>query len=304
MNQREEYDSQFMISVLNLLGEMPNFFALLFSAISTRAIIVFVDLIDTSSNVLRNLLVVFISRKLRRDLRFEYNYGVGKVEALSSLICDFILTLSLTVMLGFAVMDLINPRPAGDFILFVVIVKIINILGDLLIFVKQKKLCDISDSLVMKSSYSVALKNLTFDLTSFSALVLMHLFGDYRLFWYISPIVSVLLGGYLLANTIMRLSETINVMLDKSADESVQKAIRDTLQTLVPQYNGEGDVGTRVSGGVIIVELDLRFDDRTSYGDMKLLADRFSEALAKKVPNCRVSLRISGETREKRPRIL
>lgn len=294
MNKTEEYDNQFKISLLNLLGEMPNFFALLFSAISTRTVLVFVDLIDTSSNVLRNLLVVFISKKLRKDLRFEYNYGVGKVEALSSLICDFILTLSLTVMLGFAVMDLITPRPVNDFLLFVVFVKILNIFGDLLIFVKQKKLTNSSDSLVMKSSYSVALKNLTFDLTSFTALILIQVFGDIRIFWYLSPVVSVILGGYLLANTIMRLSETINVMLDKSASLEVQKAISDTLHELVPHFDGEGNISTRVSGGTIIVDLDLFFAPETTYGDMKLLADRFANRLGERVPNCQVSLRIDG----------
>lgn len=295
MNKNEEYKSQFKISILNLFGEMPNFFALLFSAISTRAVLVFVDLIDTGSNVLRNLLVVFISRKLRKDLRFEYNYGIGKIEALSSLICDFILTLSLTVMLGFAVMDLINPRPVGDFLLFVVLVKIVNICGDLLIFVKQKRLCSVSDSLVMKSSYSVALKNLTFDMTSFSALVLMAIFGDRKLFWYLSPVVSVLLGGYLLANTIMRLSETINVMLDKSADVGVQRAIFDTLQDLSTQYHGITGVQTRVSGGIIIVDLNLSFRPETTYEEMKKLVDHFSGELSKRVPNCEVTLRIGGD---------
>ncbi|MCQ2478566.1 MAG: cation transporter [Clostridia bacterium] len=295
-NKNNGYDRQFKLSVLNLLGELPNFFALLFSAISTRAVLVFVDLIDTSGNVLRNLLVVYISKRLKKDLRYQYNYGIGKIEAMSSMICDFVMVLSLVLMLGFAIKDLIFPRPIGSFLLFVVFVKVLNVLGDAFVFWRQRKICRSSDSLVMKSAHSVALKNLVFDLTSLSALILIQLFGDKKIFWYLSPVVSLALGGYLLYNTVKRLNKTVGIILDKSADEDVQISILQTLTSHYEKYEHVINVQSRVSGGVVYVDLNLGFAPDMTYSQMKEIADTFAAELTKSIPKCEVSLRILGNS--------
>lgn len=297
-SKNDGYGSQMRLSLLNLAGELPNFFALLFSALSTKAVLVFVDLIDTGGNVMRNILVVLISKKLRKDLRYQYNYGVGKIEAMASMLCDFVMVLSLLAMLGFAVKDLILPRPAEGFMLFAVAVKVVNVLGDIFMYVKQRKLCRTSDSLVFRSALSVAFKNLVFDLTSLSALILMGIFGNVRVIWYLSPVVSLLLGGYLLFTTVKRLGETFGVMLDKSPDETVQRAILQSLTALYERYDAVADVQSRISGGTVIVDLDLGFAPELTYREMKQIADDFYAQLSSRVPKCQVSLRIAGTERE------
>ena len=291
---KNEYDRQLKLTLLNLLGELPNFCALLFSAISTRAILVFVDLIDTSGNVMRNLLVAFISKRLKKDLSYQYNYGIEKIEAMASMLCDFVMVVSLVLMLGFAIKDIIIPRPVGDFLLFVVFVKVLNVSGDFFVYWRQEKICKKSDSLVLKSALSVAIKNVIFDMTSLTALVLIALFGDIKVFWYLSPVISLMLGGYLLYVTIIRLNTTIGVMLDKSTDEDTRFTILQTLTTLYEKYENIINVQSRMNGSTVVVDLNLGFAPDMTYAQMKEIADTFATELSKKLDKCDVSLRITG----------
>ena len=292
---KEEYKKQMRLSVFNIAGEIPNFTALLISAISTRAVLMFVDMIDTAGNLLRNILIALISVRLRKDLHYRYNYGVGKVEALVSMLCDFLMVLSLGLMMGFAVRDLIYPRPIGGLLLFTVIVKAANLTSDIFIYWKQRKICKSSDNLVFRSALSVATKNLIFDATTLAALLLMQIFGDIPAIWYLSPVVSLVLGGYLLFKTIMRIRETFGIILDRSASENVQVAILQTLTTFYDKYDAIENVRSRVSGGVVFVDLDLGFAPGMTYSEMREIADGFEKALSEKVPNCEVALCIRGE---------
>lgn len=88
MNGNACYKKQQSLSLAQFLTEIPSFIVILVSAILSRTLIVLVDLLDSLGYIIGNAMIICISRKLSKDLRFEYNYGVGKIEAISSLFCD------------------------------------------------------------------------------------------------------------------------------------------------------------------------------------------------------------------------
>ena len=59
--------------------------------------LLFVDLVDSFGNLLRSALVTVLSKKLSNDLRFEYNYGIGKIESVVSLFCNGIVFFGLLI---------------------------------------------------------------------------------------------------------------------------------------------------------------------------------------------------------------
>lgn len=66
----------------------------------TNNILLFVDLMDSFGNLLRATMVTILSRKLSKDLRYEYNYGVGKIESIVSLFCSGIIFFGLLITIG------------------------------------------------------------------------------------------------------------------------------------------------------------------------------------------------------------
>ena len=88
--QQEAYKKQESITGLQFLTELPNFVLVLASAVVSHSLIVWLDFVDTLGNLLSEAIVAAQSRLMSRDLRYEYNYGVGKIEALTTFFTDAI----------------------------------------------------------------------------------------------------------------------------------------------------------------------------------------------------------------------
>lgn len=78
MNGNIGYKKQQSLSLAQFLTEIPSFIVILAAAILSRTLIIFADLLDSLGYIIRNAMIICISRKLSKDLRFEYNYGIGK----------------------------------------------------------------------------------------------------------------------------------------------------------------------------------------------------------------------------------
>ena len=120
MSNKSGYKQQQNLSIAQLLAELPSFVAVLVSAILSRNLLVYVDLLDSSMYLISLVLIVLLSKKLTKDLRYEYNYGVGKIEAIASLLCDGMGCFGLLITLGFSVRAIIFPEPPSGFVIAVV----------------------------------------------------------------------------------------------------------------------------------------------------------------------------------------
>ena len=110
MSNKTGYKQQQNLSVAQLLAELPSFVAVLVSAILSRNLLVYIDLLDSSLYLISLGLIGALSKKLTKDLRYEYNYGVGKIEAIASLLCDGMGFFGLLITLGFSVQAIILPK--------------------------------------------------------------------------------------------------------------------------------------------------------------------------------------------------
>ncbi|MDY5627869.1 MAG: cation transporter [Clostridia bacterium] len=134
------YKKQQRVSFLNFLAELPNFVAVFVSAVLSGSLIVWMDFIDSLCKVADSGFVTLLSRKLKRDLKYEYNYGIGKIEAISSLCCEGILILGLFIIFASSAHELINPKPPSGLIVYVVLLKLINVAFDAFFLKEQYKI--------------------------------------------------------------------------------------------------------------------------------------------------------------------
>ena len=73
MSDKTGYKQQRNLSSVQLLAEAPFFIVNLLSALFSRTILLYVDLMDSLNYIIRNSMVMFLSNKLSKDLRYEYN---------------------------------------------------------------------------------------------------------------------------------------------------------------------------------------------------------------------------------------
>ena len=294
MSNKSGYKQQQNLSIAQLLAELPSFVAVLVSAILSRNLLVYVDLLDSSMYLISLVLIVVLSQKLTKDLRYEYNYGVGKIEAIASLLCDGMGCFGLLITLGFSVQSIIRPEQPSDFVIAVVGLKVINVSFDTAFFVKQRKITKIHSSAISNANYAEALSTLLFDSVALVSLFVMWLLRNNPIGGYISPVVSIFVAIYLMSGYVKRIRQALTELTDKTLPEEEQMKILSILTRHYDSYSQVHSVNSHKSGDCIRIDMHLSFERNTSFEEILTLKKQMQDELDSQFGNCIVNI-IVGE---------
>ena len=294
MSNKSGYKQQQNLSIAQLLAELPSFVAVLVSAILSRNLLVYIDLLDSSMYLISLVLIVVLSKKLTKDLRYEYNYGVGKIEAIASLLCDGMGCFGLLITLGFSVQAIIRPEQPSDFVIAVVGLKVINVSFDTAFFVKQRKITKIHSSAISNANYAEALSALLFDSVALVSLFVMWLLRNNPIGGYISPVVSIFVAIYLMFGYVKRIRQALTELTDKTLPEEEQMKILSILTRHYDSYSQVHSVNSHKSGDCIRIDMHLSFERNTSFEEILTLKKQMQDELDSQFGNCIVNI-IVGE---------
>ena len=290
MSNKNGYKQQQNLSIAQLLAELPSFVAVLVSALLSRNLLVYIDLLDSSMYLVSLVLIVILSKKLTKDLRYEYNYGVGKIEAIASLLCDSMGFLGLLITLGFSVQAIILPEQPSDLVIAVVGLKIINVAFDTAFFVKQRKITKIHNSAISKSNYAEALSALLFDSVALVSLFAMWLLRANPIGGYIAPVVSIFVAIYLMIGYVKRIRQALTELTDKTLPEEEQMKILNILTHYYDSYSQFHSINSHKSGDVTRIDIHLSFDKDTRVEEVVRLQKQMQNEIANQIDNCIVNI--------------
>ena len=295
MGNKSGYKQQQNLSIAQILAEVPSFAAVLVSAILSRNLLVFIDLFDSFMYLISLSLVVVLSKKLTKDLRYEYNYGVGKVEAISSLLCDGIAFVGLLFALGLSVHKIIFPEQPSDLVIAVVGLKVINVSFDIAFFVKQRKITKTHNSAISKANYAEALSALLFDSVALVSLFAMWLLRDNPIGVYISPVVSIFVAIYLMFGYVKRTRQSLIELTDKTLPEEDQMKILNILTRHYNSYSQFHSINSHKSGDTTRIDIHLSFEQDTTFEEILTLKKQMQEELDSLFGNCIVNIVVGEE---------
>ena len=292
------YRHQQKVSLWSFLLELPNFVAVTVSAILSGSLIVWMDFVDSLGNVLNCGFVALLSYRLRRDLRYAYNYGVGKIEAISSLACNGILMCGLIFMLVSSVGDLLSPRAPSGILIYVVILKVINVACDAYFVAAQYKIKRELRTAIATTEFYTSLKSLAFDAVALVSILICWLFRDVPAAWYFSPVICIALSIWFFVGAMQRVKESVRVLTDRTLPEAEQMKIMSVLSAFHDRYADFAFLSTRMSGNTAYIDLRLRFWDDTTYREIKELCTAITAKMREQIEDCRVSIVIDGDGAE------
>ena len=295
MSNKSGYKQQQNLSIAQLLAELPSFVAVLVSAILSRNLLVYVDLLDSSMYLISLVLIVVLSKKLTKDLRYEYNYGVGKIEAIASLLCDGMGCFGLLITLGFSVQAIIFPEQPSDFVIAVVGLKVINVAFDTAFFVKQRKITKIHSSAISNANYAEALSALLFDSVALVSLFVMWLLRNNPIGGYISPVVSIFVAIYLMFGYVKRIRQALTELTDKTLPEEEQMKILNILTRHYNSYSQFHSINSHKSGDTTRIDIHLSFEQDTTFEEILTLKKQMQEELDSLFGNCIVNIVVGEE---------
>ena len=295
MGNKLGYEQQQNLSIAQLLAELPSFAAVLVSAILSRNLLVFIDLFDSFMYLISLSLVVVLSKKLTKDLRYEYNYGIGKVEAISSLLCDGIAFFGLLFVLGLSVYEIMYPKQPSKLVIAVVGLKVINVVFDIVFFVKQRKITKIHNSAISKANYAEALSALLFDSVALISLFAVWLLRENPIGGYISPVVSIFVAIYLMFGYVKRTRQALIELTDKTLPEEEQMKILNILTRYYDSYSQVHSVNSHKSGDCIRIDMHLSFERNTSFEEILTLKKQMQDEFDSQFGNCIVNIIVGDE---------
>lgn len=290
MGNKSGYKQQQNLSIAQILAELPSFVAVLVSAILSKNLLVFIDLFDSFIYLISLSLIVILSKKLTKDLRYEYNYGVGKIEAISSLLCDGIAFFGLLIALGLSVREIISPEQPSDFLIAVVGLKVINVVFDTVFYVKQRKITKIHNSAISKANYAEAFSALLFDSVALVSLFAMWLLRDNTIGGYISPVVSIFVAIYLMFGYVKRTRQALIELTDKTLPEEEQMKILNILNRYYNSYSQFHSINSHRSGETTRIDIHLSFEKDTTFEEILTLKKQMQGEFDGQFDNCIVNI--------------
>lgn len=293
--KKDSYHNQQKVSFLTLLAELPNFAAVTVSAIVSGSLIVWMDFVDSFCNVLNCGFVALLSRKLRRDLKYEYNYGVGKIEAISSLACNGILICGLIFMLISSVNDLLSPKEPSGVLIYVVALKVVNVAFDTVFLKAQYKIKKENKTSIAVTEFHASLKSFLFDTVALVSILICWIFRDVRAVWFFSPVICIALSVWFFVGAIQRSRESVRILTDRTLPETEQMKIMTVLSGFHDRYEEFEFLSTRMSGNTAYIDLKLRFGTNTTYGEIKALCAEITAKIKGQIEDCRVSIVIDDD---------
>lgn len=294
MSSQSGYKKQQNLSFVQLLSEAPAFIVTLISAIFANTMLLFVDLVDSFGNLLRTAMVTILSKKLSKDLRFEYNYGVGKIEAVASLFCNGIVFFGLLLTMGLSIYSLVFPDKPSDTIIAVVGLKVINVCFDTSFFVKQRSILKTHHSAISEANYAAALAALLFDSVTLVSLLAIWILRNNPIGLYISPVISILIAIYLVVGCIKRTRVALEDLTDKTLPEELQMKILNILVRFYDSYSQIHAINSHKSGDLVRIDLYLAFEKDTSAEEIVKFKNQMQAEFDKQIGNCVVNI-VMGE---------
>lgn len=294
MGNRTGYKQQRILSTVQILVEVPSFVALLVSAILAENLFVFIDLFDSFIYLISLSLIVLLSKKLTKDLRFEYNYGIGKIEAISSLLCDGIAFFGLMIAIGLSIHKIMYPEQPSDWLIAVVGLKVINIGFDTFFYVMQRKITKIHNSAISKANYAEAFTALIYDSIALVSIFVIWLLRDNSIGGYISPVISILVAICLMFGYIKRTRQALIELTDKTLPEEEQMKILSILTKYYSRYSQIHSVNSHKTGDVTRIDIHLSFEQDTPFEEILTFKKQIKREFDDQFGNCIVNI-VVGE---------
>lgn len=290
MKEQTVYKKQQKLTGVQFLMEMPNLVAVTLSAIASHSLIVWLDFIDSLGNALSEFMVIVLSRKMCRDLRYEYNYGVGKIEAMTALFCGSIKLCGLLAVAVLSVIQLLHPDRPSDVLIYVILFKVVCVILDALFVRSQYKIKKENPTNIAQSEYIALVSALLFDASALVSLLCVWLLRNNVVSWYISPALSVIIAVVLIVICVDHIRKAVSELSDKTLPEEEQMKILRVLTMHDDEYSNLGSIKSRYNGTEVIIDISMSFSNSTTYSEIAALQKAMQEELAGEIENSHITI--------------
>ncbi len=236
-------------------------------------------------------------RKINRGGGRTYQYGLGKLENISSLFVALVMLLSVLIITGNAIRNILSPCHIAGIGLWVSIgaqILYAGINGSL--YLKNRRLSRESPSPLMDSQTRLFLTRFIGNVFILLSLGLSMALAAHAWSSYIDPAASLVIALSILFATLGIFSSSVRDLLDRTLEEERQIMILAELALHFDDYEELHGIRSRRSGAQVYVEIFLGFDPEKKVGEVQEAIDRIRRDIQGRIQGSDVAIVMTNES--------
>ncbi len=260
------------------------------SVVTANSLVLVADFFNSLLEFCSVYLSWFTLRRLRRDDRAIFNYGLGKIENLASLMIGLFMLVSVLLMVYLIINRLIHPvRLKGFGIWLGIGCTFVFGLINARLWWRSREHQRIAPSPIVEAQKRLfAVKTTSNTCMFFNFVLSITIIHPWVM--YLDPVVSCITLALMLNSGWHLLRHSVHDLLDRSLDEPLQMLITRQLVNYFDSYTSLDGVRSRYSGRQIFIEIFLGFNAAKPLKDAQMVADSIKVNLEKEIPHAEVTV--------------
>lgn len=233
-------------------------------------------------------------RRIKRGGDYQFDYGVGKLENLSSLCVGLLMFLCLGVIMSSALWALAHPAHIrGPGVWLSLGAQVIYGVVNTRLALQARRLARAENSPLQEAQAGLFLTKAIGNGFIFLSLTWSGLLAAYSWSLYIDPVASLIIAASILFAALGIFKSSALDLLDRTLEEEHQLAILRSLANHFDHYDDLRQIRSRRSGGQIFVEILLGFAPHQTAAEIEAAALELKAELEHEIPGSRVTIAIA-----------
>ncbi len=292
--KKEIIKEQQNLALLLLLWRLPGTIASFLAAITSRSLLVWMEFVEEASIIIPGIIILLIFQELKKNLKFKYNYGTGKVEAITALCCEMFDIAGILCICVLAIRRIIHPHAEESKPILALILTILGIFFDIFMLKKEQKLSQTVHSKMLHTAYLSAQKEFAFEFLVVISLLIEILIRGKKWQMYISPIASLILSVPFIIILFSHIKDSLYELADRTLDEESQMKILKVMSEFYDSYESFGAINSRIVGDHKHIDIELNFDPDTTFREINDLVSKMTKRLKEEIGHSTINIIVKG----------
>jgi cation diffusion facilitator family transporter len=277
-----------------------SFIAGLFDVLITAAAFAFsnssvllADFLKTTIEFIAVFLSLMALHRVSRGADSNFEYGLGKLENLSSMFVGTTMALSFLIITGMAFKSILHPEHiAGCGLWISIFSQTLYFFINGLLSLKNHRAAQLGVSPIMASQARLFLTRFIGNLFILLSLVLSMTLKDFKWGVYIDPAASLIIAFSIFLSTIGIFKNSFLDLLDKTLEENHQIIILRELALCFDEYEQIHGIRSRRSGNKVYIEIFIEFNPEQKVREVAGIISKLSANISKKINGSSVTIGI------------
>ena len=243
---------------------------------------------------------VFLSwwaiRRMARGPGGGFDYGLGKMENLASLVVGMLMAVCLLIIVGNALRNFVHPaHVAGIGVQISLAAQAVFAAINLGVARRSRRAAQAEHSPLLAAQARLHATRAAANVFILLSLGLSLALARFEWVRYVDPAASLVIAGSILLAALGIFSTSVGDLLDRTLEESDQLLILRELARHFHDYENLHGIRSRRAGAEAYVDIFLEFDPEKKAGEIQAVAASLRHRIESQIPNSHVTIGLSTE---------